>query len=107
MLVTSFFPKNIDSIVTDIESGIYTNSVNAQGEWVGAESVKNAVLAVCGAKVMEMDKANAEKNRTQYIWQNNASDKKTRKECAAVKGTVYFKSYQSHALILTAERCGI
>lgn len=69
--------KNIDSIVTDIESGIYTNSVNAQGEWVGAESVKNAVLAVCGAKVMEMDKANAEKNRTQYIWQNNASDKRT------------------------------
>ena len=51
--------------------------MNAQGEWVGAESVKNAVLAVCGAKVMEMDKANAEKNRTQYIWQNNASDKRT------------------------------
>lgn len=69
--------KNIDAIVTDIESGIYTNSVNANGEWVGAESVKNAVLAVCGAKVMEMDKANADKNRTQYVWQNASSDKKT------------------------------
>lgn len=69
--------KNIDAIVTDIESGIYTNSVNANGEWVGAESVKNAVLAVCGAKVMEMDKANAERSRTHYVWQNSASEKKT------------------------------
>lgn len=69
--------KNIDAIVTDIESGIYTNSVNANGEWVGAESVKNAVLAVCGAKVMEMDKANAAKNRSQYIWQNGADAPKS------------------------------
>lgn len=63
--------KSIDSIVTDIESGIYTNSVNAQGEWVGAESVKNAVLAVCGAKVMEMDEARAKQNRSQYVWQRD------------------------------------
>ena len=68
--------KNIDAIVTDIESGIYTNSVDANGEWVGAESVKNAVLAVCGAKVMEMDKAHAEKSRTHYVWQNSVANKK-------------------------------
>lgn len=58
----------LESIQKDVENGHYTESVDADGNWVGDKEVENRVLAKCAASVMEMDKANALKNNSQYIW---------------------------------------
>lgn len=51
-----------------IDNGEYSECLNAEGEWIGEEKVKEAVLAACAAQVIEFDKASAAKNNTDYIW---------------------------------------
>lgn len=58
----------IASVVSDIESGVYTNSVNADGLWIGDAEVEDKVYALCGRKVREMAEATAAKNATAHVW---------------------------------------
>lgn len=58
----------IASVVSDIESGVYTNSVNADGLWIGDAEVEDKVYALCGRKVREMAEAAAAKNATTHVW---------------------------------------
>jgi hypothetical protein len=52
-----------------IENGDFSECENAEGEWCGEEEVANQVLAACAKSVMAMDKATAQKNNSQYIWE--------------------------------------
>ena len=58
----------LGSVEHDIDAGLYTNMVNAEGVWTGDEAVKEKVLAQCAASVMEMDRKASEKNRNTQIW---------------------------------------
>lgn len=66
----------LDAVNADIDSGIYTNSVDSDGNWTGETEVKKTVKALCADAVLAMDAANAEKSRRSYIWEagrnNNA-----------------------------------
>ena len=54
----------LESVNSDIEAGVYTNSVDADGLWVGEEAVENAVLAACAKADIEVQKA---KNNG-FVW---------------------------------------
>lgn len=58
----------IEAVKTDIEAGVYTNSVGENGLWTGDKAVEKAVLALCAGAVMEMDKKAAEAKKTAYAW---------------------------------------
>lgn len=58
----------LSSILSDIEAGVYTNSVDADGLWVGDTEVEDKVYAACGRKVREMDEARVAKNATTRVW---------------------------------------
>lgn len=64
----------LDPINADIDAGIYTERVNANGEWVGATEVETRVKAACADAQMEMDKKAAEASKTTFIYDkiNNA-----------------------------------
>lgn len=64
----------LDPINADIDAGIYTERVNANGEWVGAAEVETRVKAACADAQMEMDKKAAEASKTTFIYDkiNNA-----------------------------------
>ena len=67
----------IDSILTDIEAGLYTNSCDKDKNWTGEAEVAKAVYAVCGAAVEKMDAEAAQRNRTVYAWdkfKNNSGE---------------------------------
>ena len=69
--------KEISKVNTDIEAGLYTNSVNADGEWIGDKQVADAVFAVCGRAVMAMDKDAHAKNNSIYLWPGNVGTEET------------------------------
>lgn len=58
----------LTDVLADVEAGLYTNSVDADGNWTGDSEVQGKVLAKCAASVMEMDKAAAVRNNSQFIW---------------------------------------
>ena len=68
----------LNDINAEIESGVYTNSVDAEGNWVGEKIVAEKVLAICAKSVMEIDKATVKNNQTIRIWDklnsNSGSD---------------------------------
>ena len=66
--------KEIAHVNADIEAGVYTNSVNADGEWIGEQQVADAVFAVCGRAVMAMDKEAHTKNNSIYLWSGDAGN---------------------------------
>lgn len=58
----------IDSILKDVESGLYTNCMK-DGKWTGEAEVSKSVYAVCGEEVAKLDAAAAQKNRTMFAWE--------------------------------------
>lgn len=54
----------LEAVNSDIEAGVYTNSVDAEGVWVGEAAVENAVLAACAKADIEVQKA---KNNG-FVW---------------------------------------
>lgn len=65
----------IQSVMNDIDNGVYANSMGKDNLWNGEECVRNAVLALCASAVMER-KANEKK--TVFAWEkfgtNSAND---------------------------------
>lgn len=68
----------LDAVNADIDSGLYANSVDADGNWTGEAEVRKTVKALCADAVLAQDKANAEKSRRSFIWEesrtNSAAD---------------------------------
>lgn len=58
----------LDPINADIDAGVYTERCNAEGKWVGEDEVINRVKAACADAQKALDKKNAEKKETTYIW---------------------------------------
>jgi len=58
----------LDAINADIDAGMYTERVNASGEWVGEAEVINRVKAACADAQKALDKQNAQKNETTFVW---------------------------------------
>ena len=64
----------IKAVNENIEAGLYANSCDKDGAWLGEKLVREAVLAVCGEAVMESDKRSAQKRKTTYAWQHIAGN---------------------------------
>lgn len=50
----------LDSVISDIDAGMYTEKVNAEGLWIGDKEVESRVKASCMDAQAEMDKKAAE-----------------------------------------------
>lgn len=59
----------IAAVNADIDSGMYTERVNAEGAWIGEADVVQRVKAICADEQTKVNKANAEKNKNLYIWE--------------------------------------
>lgn len=64
----------IKAVNENIEAGLYANSCDKDGAWLGEKLVREAVLAVCGEAVMESDKRSAQKRKTTYAWEHIAGN---------------------------------
>lgn len=60
--------KLLSALMGEIEQGLYTASVNAEGEWTGDKAVKEKVLSICAAEVMEQDKRHARGKEEPITW---------------------------------------
>lgn len=60
--------KVLEAINKDIDEGMYTEKVNAEGAWIGESEVELRVKALCLDEVQKLNKANAEKNKSVLIW---------------------------------------
>ncbi len=61
--------KVLSAVNADIESGLYTASVDKDGNWTGDKAVEEKVLSLCAAAVMEMDRAVARASKNTYVWE--------------------------------------
>lgn len=61
----------LDAVNADIDNGLYTNSVDKDGAWTGAAEVAKTVKALCADAVLAQDKANAERSRRSFIWEES------------------------------------
>ena len=64
----------LKDINENIESGVYANSCDKDGVWLGEKMVRSAVLAVCGEAVMEEDRKAAENRKSAFAWNNAKGD---------------------------------
>jgi hypothetical protein len=64
----------LKDINENIESGVYANSCDKDGAWLGEKMVRSAVLAVCGEAVMEADRKAAENRKSAFAWNNAKGD---------------------------------
>lgn len=64
----------LKDINENIESGVYANSCDKDGVWLGEKLVREAVLAVCGEAVMEADRKAAERCKSAFAWNNAKGD---------------------------------
>lgn len=64
----------LKDINENIESGVYANSCDKDGAWLGEKMVRSAVLAVCGEAVMEEDRKAAERGKSAFAWNNAKGD---------------------------------
>lgn len=55
------------AVSADVEAGVYANSLDKDGNWIGEKLVRDAVLAVCGAAVMAADERRANAKKTRFI----------------------------------------
>ena len=60
----------IKAVKENIEAGVYANSCDKDGAWLGEKMVRDAVLAVCGEAVMEADRKAAENRKSAFAWNN-------------------------------------
>lgn len=65
--------KVLSAVTADIESGLYTCMVDADGNWTGDKAVEKEVLSLCASAVMEMDKKAADAKKTSFVWERMAS----------------------------------
>lgn len=70
--------KVLEAINADIDNGMYSESVNANGEWTGEAQVRQRVMSECAEAVMSANKANAASAKKVFAWDNiqkpNADD---------------------------------
>lgn len=64
----------LDAVNKDIDGGMYTERVNAEGAWIGEADVEQRVKALCADEQQKHNQANAEKNKTTFIWENLPGD---------------------------------
>ena len=64
----------VKSVVEKIDAGLFTNSVDKDGNWLGEQMVRDAVLAVCGAAVMEEEKLRANAKKRHFIGERFGND---------------------------------
>ena len=64
----------LKDINENMESGVYANSCDKDGAWLGEKMVRSAVLAVCGEAVMEADRKAAESRKSAFAWNNAKGD---------------------------------
>ncbi len=60
----------VKAVEENIEAGVYANSCDKDGVWLGEKMVRDAVLAVCGEAVMESDRKAAENHKSAFAWNN-------------------------------------
>ena len=60
----------LDAVNADIDNGVYTNSVDKDGKWIGGAEVAKTVKALCADAVLAQDRANADRNRRSFIWED-------------------------------------
>lgn len=60
--------KVLSAVNADIDSGVYTASVDKDGNWIGDKAVRERVLAICAEAVMEADKKAAKARQSAYVW---------------------------------------
>ena len=59
----------LEAVNRDIDSGMYTERVNADGAWIGEADVELRVKALCADEQQKVNKANADKNKKTFIWE--------------------------------------
>ena len=64
----------LEAVNADIDNGVYTNSVDKDGNWIGVAEVEKTVKALCADAVLAQDKAAAERSRRSYIWEGHAAN---------------------------------
>lgn len=74
----------LDAVNKDIEGGMYTEKVNADGVWVGEADVEMRVKALCLDEQQKHNQANAEKNKTTFIWDKLAQNEEDDGSVAAL-----------------------
>lgn len=60
--------KALEALNKDIEDGKFTALCDESGAWIGENAVKEKVLAICAAEVMEQDKRNAANAAKPMTW---------------------------------------
>lgn len=61
-------PAEMEKLNADIEAGLYTNSVDADGAWIGDQQIRDKVLAACAASVMALDAETAKNAKRNLSW---------------------------------------
>lgn len=64
----------LDAVNADIDNGLYANSVDSEGKWIGVAEVEKTVKALCADAVLAQDKKAAENNRRSFIWEAPAAN---------------------------------
>ena len=64
----------LDAVMTDIDNGLYANSLDADGKWAGEAAVEMRVKALCADAVAAQDRKLAENSRRSYIWETPAAN---------------------------------
>ena len=59
----------LEAVNRDIDSGMYTERINADGAWIGEADVELRVKALCADEQQKVNKANADKNKKTFIWE--------------------------------------
>ena len=59
----------LSEINADIDKGMYTERVNAEGKWIGEDEVIMRVKSLCADKQKEMNDAKVAKNKSVHIWE--------------------------------------
>lgn len=65
--------KVLEPIVADIEAGVYTNCVDAEGKWTGESDVETRVYAACAKEVQGMDMEAMRASQKSYIFEQGAA----------------------------------
>ena len=74
----------LDAVNKDIDGGMYTEKVNSDGAWIGEADVEMRVKALCLDEQQKHNQANAEKNKTTFIWDKLAQNQEDDGSVAAL-----------------------
>lgn len=65
--------KVLKDLSADIEAGKFTALEDESHKWIGEDAVREKVLSLCAAAVMESDKSRTARAKESYIWEKLAS----------------------------------